>query len=143
MPSNTPLVLQNLQAKGQRLTDICRALIEIFSAATEPLSVQTLLAKLAKKKLAANKTTIYRQLVMLQAHGLINEINFADRTKRYELTPADHHHHLVCLKCQQVEDVSFEEDIVRQAKYISRHHGFKVTRHDLEFFGLCAKCQKK
>ena len=82
MPSNTTLVLQNLQAKGQRLTDICRALIEIFSAATEPLSVQTLLAKLAKKKLAANKTTIYRQLVMLQAHGLINEINFADRTKR-------------------------------------------------------------
>ncbi len=141
--STATTVLSDLKAKGQRLTDIRRALIDILTSASKPLSVPEILAKLAKKKLPANKTTVYRQLATLQDHGLINEINVADRAKHYELTPDDHHHHLVCLRCKQVEDVSFEEDIARQERYISRHHGFKVMRHDLEFFGLCAKCQKK
>ncbi len=143
MQQAAKIVLKDLQAKGERLTDIRRALIEIFSAATEPLSVPMLLLKLEKKQLFANKTSVYRQLAALQEHGLIHEINLANRAKHYELIPDDHHHHLVCLKCKQVEDVSFEEDIVRQEKYINRHHGFKVVRHDLEFFGFCAKCQKK
>ncbi len=143
MPANNTKTLKNIETTGQRLTDIRRALIDIFSVASEPLSVQTLLSKLARKKLAANKTTVYRQLAALQENGLIHEVNFADRTKRYELTPDNHHHHLICLKCKQVADVSFKEDIARQEKYILRHHGFKVERHALEFFGRCAKCQRK
>lgn len=141
---NTSSLLANLRDKGERITHVRKAIIEILSTATRPLSVQELLASLKKKQLNVNKTTVYRQLELLLFHSIIREIRFQDRSARYELSLGDdHHHHLVCIKCHKTEDVSFEEDLERQEKVILQKKKFKVLQHSLEFFGLCASCQKK
>jgi len=125
-----------------RTTPIRTALMSILSHSKQPLTPQELLAALAKQGLSANKTTVYRQLEVLQRYSIVQQVNFADRTKRYELvSDSGHHHHLVCLQCQRIEDVSFPTDLETQEKLIWKQNKFKVVQHSLEFFGLCQSCQ--
>lgn len=142
--NHSATLLTNLRNKGERITAVRKAIIEILSAADQPMSVANLLEQLKKKKLEVNKTTVYRQLELLLYHDTVREIRFHDRSARYELAFGnDHHHHLVCIKCHKTEDVSFEEDLERQEKVILQKNKFKVLQHSLEFFGLCSRCQKK
>lgn len=137
-------LLADLRGKGERITSIRKAIVEILSGEHNPLSVQEIIAELKKKQLTANKTTVYRQLELLLFHKIVREVRLHDRSLRYELALGDdHHHHLVCIKCHKTEDISFEEDIERQEKIILQKKKFKVLQHSFEFFGLCEKCQKK
>lgn len=139
-----PVIVNKLRAGGERITPIRTAMIDILSKSKQPVTPQELLLALSKKGFKANKTTIYRQLEVLQRYGLVNKVNFADRTKRYEIVSENgHHHHLVCLQCQRIEDVSFPTDLVEQEKAILKNHTFKVLQHSLEFFGICKTCQAK
>lgn len=134
-------LIEVLQKSGERITPIRRALLESFCNFPKPQTPQELLAYLEKKGLMANKTTVYRQLEILIQTGLIQEVNFSDRSKRYELSSKDHHHHLVCQNCKKVEDVHLDNDLDKQEKKIWQKNHFKVLQHSLEFFGLCKRCQ--
>lgn len=143
-----PLTAQSLTAylqgeEGQRLTKVRRALIAILLKNHAPLSAKDIIAKLHARALSANKTTVYRQLATLEGYGLVRVVRLGDRSLRYELTHDNHHHHLVCLVCHKVEDISFEEDLARQEAIIKKNKKFTVIRHSLEFFGRCVICQKK
>ncbi len=143
MQNNTNII-SKLRAGGERITPIRTALVEILSKSHEPRTPQELLAALAQKGFKANKTTVYRQLETLRRFSIVHEVYFADRTKRYELvSESGHHHHLVCLQCQRIEDVSFPTDLAEQEKAILKNHKFKVLQHSLEFFGVCKACQAK
>ncbi|KKW42050.1 MAG: Ferric uptake regulator-like protein [Candidatus Magasanikbacteria bacterium GW2011_GWA2_56_11] len=142
MPGN--IYINKLRAGGERITPIRAALIDILKKSPAPLTPQELLTQLEKLGLSANKTTIYRQLAALRSLGIVEEVHFADRAKRYELAAeSGHHHHLVCLRCQKIEDIAFPADLERQEQAIWKSHKFKVLRHSLEFFGLCQRCQGK
>jgi len=127
----------------ERTTPIRTTLLKILSKIKKPLTTQELLAALETNGLKANKTTIYRQLESLKENKIINEVHFNDRNVRYELNKLEaHHHHLVCMKCKNVEDVTLPEDLHHQEKMVFEKNNFKVLQHFLEFFGLCKNCQK-
>ncbi len=127
----------------ERTTPIRTTLLKILSKIKKPLTTQELLAALETNGLKANKTTIYRQLESLKENKIINEVHFNDRSVRYELNKLEaHHHHLVCMKCKKVEDVTLPEDLHHQEKMVFEKNNFKVLQHFLEFFGLCKNCQK-
>lgn len=134
-------LIEVLKKSGERITPVRRTLLENFCNHPKPQTPQELLAYLEKKGLMANKTTVYRQLEILVQIGLIQEINFSDRSKRYELASKDHHHHLICQNCKKVEDINLHSDLDKQEKKIWQKNRFKVLQHSLEFFGLCSKCQ--
>lgn len=136
--------ITKLRIAGERITPIRVALIKILSNNKTPQTPQELLTELAKKGFDANKTTVYRQLETLRRFDIAREVNFTDRTKRYELADEDgHHHHLVCLQCQRIEDISFPTDLDKQEKTIWKKNKFKVLQHSLEFFGTCRVCRMK
>ena len=87
-----------------------------------------------------NKTTVYRQLDSLIRKGQIQELDFGEGKKRYELLK-DHHHHLICTGCNKVQCVEIEENFKEQEAEIGRKTDFRITGHMLEFFGLCSSCQ--
>ncbi len=144
MAKTTEELLENLKENGERITTVRRALIQILSKDHQPVSVQEILKKLKSSAIAANKTTVYRQLETLLKYNFVHEVRLSDRSVLYELANGnDHHHHLVCLGCGSIEDVSFRDDLERQEKNITKTKKFKIIRHSLEFFGWCLKCQKK
>ncbi len=72
---------------------------------------------------------------------IIEHIIFHDGVLRYELSDRIHHHHLVCLNCNQVQDVELKQELDDEEKRISRKTKFQIIRHSLEFFGLCVNCR--
>lgn len=141
--SPTHHLLENLKAKGYRSSKIRTALVEILLQSKEPLSVPEILAFLAKKHLIVNKTTVYRELTALKRENIVREVQFGENKKRYEIMPEDHHHHLICLECDRVQDVELANDLTAIEKKISTTHQFTILNHALEFYGLCAACQSK
>lgn len=137
-------IVEQSKKNKERVTPIRIALIEIMTKNQRPLSSQELLNYLIKKGFGANKTTVYRQLESLQKNRMVNEVHFNDRVTRYEIVKQNtHHHHLVCLKCQKVDDISLPGDLSLQEKKVWKKNRFKITQHLLEFFGYCKSCQKK
>ena len=136
-------LFEKIKGAGLRLTGPRRALLAILSESQKPLSAKGLLAALAQAAVVVNKTTVYREIESLEKIGVLRSIQLGERSTYYELATRDHHHHLVCLECAEVEDVDVnEESIVKQERKIVAEHRFQVTHHALEFFGLCVRCQK-
>lgn len=122
--------------KKHRRTAARTNLLQILESAASPVCAEEIL-----KILPVNKTTVYRQLQSLINQKLVIPVNFSDRTVRYESVKTGHHHHLVCTKCHWVSDVSIPENIENAVRPIARHKKFRISSHQLEFFGLCANCQ--
>lgn len=134
-------VVHQLQQKGYRHSKNRCKIVETFTSEMTPLTIQELLKILASQSISMNKTTAYREIDILMKEGFVQEISFGDSIKRYELTSHDHHHHLVCTKCNSIEEVVLDKDLEFAERYISLRKRFKVTNHNLEFFGICRSCQ--
>ncbi len=82
--------------------------------------------------------TVYRQLNALASSGDADTITGpGGQLFRTCTAPGSHHHHLVCEKCGKAEVLEPNENWIRAA---AREHGYTVTRHVLEVFGLCRDC---
>lgn len=106
---------------------------ELLNKKSGPIDVSQLVGQLK-----VNKTTVYRQLDKLVQNGVVQEINFGDGKKRYELA-GRHHHHLICDSCGKIIDIDncFPENFEKTVKI---KNGFEIKRHSVEFFGLCSQC---
>ncbi len=133
--------LRVLREKGYRITSTRKAVLETFVDEAKPISAEGLIKNLARKKLYPNKTTIYRELDTLRAGGFIKEVQLGLDRRVYEVTSLGHHHHLICTKCDCIEDIHMENDMIAYERNIMKKKSFKVFDHSLEFFGLCARCQ--
>jgi len=137
----TDQILNVLRAKGYRITAARQAIIEALSFEQKPLSTGDIHALITKRKTETDKVTVYRELEFLQKEGIVACVQLQDRNRRYELSSLEHHHHLICQKCEGVQDIHLDEDLEAQERAIAKKMKFKVVRHSLEFFGLCQSCQ--
>lgn len=134
-------ILAVWQSHRVRLTKTRQALAQLFAAAPEPLAVAEILRQLRVSRIMVNKTTVYRELERMQQLGIIGSVSLGDRRQYYELALREHHHHLVCLRCERIEDVDINErDLLAQERSVSQEKHFSIVRHTLEFFGLCKMC---
>lgn len=138
-------ILARLKSSGYRLTEARTEIVRILLKATAPLAADEILTHLTARHLPVNKTTVYREIEFLMKQGVIEEVHFDDRKKRYELSGQEHHHHLICIQCKTVEDVALSAELAeaerRQEESLTLEKKFRVLSHCMEFFGLCAKCQ--
>jgi Fur family transcriptional regulator, ferric uptake regulator len=115
------------------------AIMEFLSNSITPVDVEQIINYLRSQKLNTNKVTVYRILDFMLNNGIVKRLEFGEGKYRYEIQK-DHHHHLICTNCGQIDDIpgefleGFDENI-REVK------GFLIKRHTLEFFGLCKNCQ--
>jgi len=128
-------IVESLQQKGFRITQIRSALIRIFSKSRMPLSAEAVL-----KRLKAHKVTIYREIDFLVQQHVLQSVALGDRKKRFELAGRPHHHHAVCVKCNRIEDVMLDGHLQKEIRIIEKNKKFVITSHSLEFFGLCNNC---
>lgn len=88
--------------------------------------------------------TVYRVLNQFDDAGILTRHHFEGGKSVFELTGANHHDHLVCLKCGKV--VEFEDDVIeRRQLEIAAANGIKLTHHSLYMYGECLdteQCKK-
>ena len=90
------------------------------------------------------KATIYRTLDLLVKSRLVEEHDFGEGFKRYEhrLSRQPLHQHTICIECGGVEEFASPEIPAIEAR-VARDFGFRPTRHKLEIYGLCRRCQER
>jgi Fe2+ or Zn2+ uptake regulation protein len=137
---NASQILSHLASSGFRISKVRKNVIEYLSKCQKPHSVPELLNTLKQTIPTLNKTSLYRELTFLKDQGIIQEIELGEGKKRYEISNT-HHHHIVCLKCDSIEDVSGDQDLAQQENQIEKKLKFKIRSHSLEYFGICQACQ--
>ena len=77
--------------------------------------------------------TVYRVLTQFEQAGICIRHNFEEGHAVYELTPSDHHDHMVCVDDGEV--VEFTDPIIeeRQCK-IADEAGFEIIDHSLTLY---------
>jgi Fe2+ or Zn2+ uptake regulation protein len=98
---------------------------------------------------ALSVATVYKTLEAFDAAGIARIVNPLHKSARYD-GRVDHHHHLVCLRCQRVEDL--EPDAIRGAMARSAEglslgdearRDFEVRDWQVTFRGVCRLCRQK
>jgi Fur family ferric uptake transcriptional regulator len=85
--------------------------------------------------------TVYRVLTQFEAAGLVTRHHFEGGNSVFELATADHHDHIMCMKCGKVDEFSDEVIEIRQ-KDIADRLGYELTDHGLYLYGFCPNCRK-
>lgn len=121
-----------------RMTPIRAAVLELIDVAPQPIDAITIHTRLKKNHIDCDLVTIYRMLESFVLCDIVTQIDFQDGKYRYEILH-EHHHHLICTSCGFVQPIH-EPCIAVSEQTVKEKYGFTISRHQLEFFGLCDKC---
>ena len=77
--------------------------------------------------------TVYRVLTQFEQAGICIRHNFEEGHAVYELTPSDHHDHMVCLETGDV--IEFTDDMIeeRQNK-LAQEKGYEIVDHSMVLY---------
>ncbi len=84
--------------------------------------------------------TVYRVLTQFEQARLVKRHNFEGGFSVFELEQNEHHDHLVCVKCNRVEEF-VDETIEQRQRNIAQKAGFQITDHSLTIYGICKHCR--
>lgn len=136
-----PDAMSSLRAAGLRVTPQRRAILQVLEASDRPLSVEDIRQRLEAH--GSGVPTIYRNLQRFVENGWAEPILGPDQTMRFvRCRSGSHHHHLQCEACGRTVEVH-ACGVEASLAHIQGPSGFKVTRHQLQLFGLCPACQEK
>lgn len=142
-PFDRRSLLDELTAKGVRLTAQRRVLVEIIQSAQQHLDAALLLELAQKKEPNIDRATVYRTIELLKKLGLVDELDLMHlkgEKHYYEVKTRRDHVHLACFQCGRIEEFSsalFE----RLKSEISNRANFEVRVTRLEVGGRCRSCR--
>lgn len=113
------------------------AALKYFEGNKSHPSAEVVFQALKKNFPTISFATVYNILETFKEKGLIQELNIDPTKKRFDPDTLSHHH-FYCFSCGQVFDVDFN---LRLPKNSEELNGFKIQKTQLNFYGLCPKCQ--
>jgi len=132
---------EELREVSLKATPTRVAVMQCLESTKQPVDVQTIINYLKQKHVDTDPATIFRMMHDFLQKGITRQIQLNEGKARYELSNKRHHHHLICTNCGRIEEV--EGDFLKQMEEeVYKDKQFRVKDHSLEFFGLCADCQK-
>ena len=137
------LAERRLRRIDQRYTSGRRAIVELLVSAGHPVSI----GDIAERLPDLPRSSAYRHLTVLQTAGLVRRVTASDEFTRFELAEdlTEHHHHLLCVSCGKVTDVTlpvgFEQQVTGTIGRLADAEGFEAHSHRLDVLGLCLTCR--
>ena len=127
---------RNLQVTPQR-----QLILDEFIEARQHVSVEELYDLVKMKEKSIGQVTVFRTLKLLVEADVAQAVNFGDKVVRYEINcGAEHHDHLVCLRCGAVIE-AMDEELEAIQNRLCEKFNFIAVNHRLEIFGTCSNCQ--
>jgi len=85
--------------------------------------------------------TVYRNLELMSASGMILKIDVAGTQKRFDATTSPHYH-IRCSCCDRVDDIDMpvSTSLVTVA---NTKTSYQILDHNVEFTGLCPECRQQ
>lgn len=125
---------------GARNTRQRTAVINLLSEIDTFASAKEIHRELENRDLQVGLTTVYRTLQSLAEIEAVDVLHMATGETLYrQCVSPHHHHHLVCTQCGRTEEID-GGSVETWAKQVAEQHGFQLTGHDAEIYGLCPDC---
>ncbi len=132
-----------LKHENLKCTRHRQSVLEVMAEQNQPVSPEAILGRLHEKSISISVSTVYRILEKLTEKGLILKTGMTeDRKGLYELRPAEHKHHLICIKCRKTLPIG-ECPFKDYERDIGNRFGFDITDHKLELYGYCRSCRNE
>ena len=134
-------IVARLKQQGCRITPQRRAIIANVLESDRSFTALEIHRRVRAHYPDIGLDTIYRNLKVLVDIGmLIPIVGLGKDGTRYELASyAEHHHHIVCIKCGNATCLDYCP-VDPQFLNLLRDQGYQLIRHNVELFGICNKC---
>ncbi len=128
--------------RGLRMTAARRAVLEEIFSHHEHVDADRLHEAMRRKGLRVSRATVYRNLDLLAACGLVRKYRLDRHRVLYEHIHAGmEHDHMVCAECGRVVEFVNREMRSRQEE-LCRAHGFDHEDLSLQVVSCCLTCKK-
>jgi len=137
------VVEHRLRRADQRYTAGRRAIIDLLVSTGHPVSIEDIAERLP----GVPRSSAYRHLTDLETAGIVRRVTANDEFTRFELAEdlTEHHHHLLCVNCGKVIDVTppadFEKNVSKAVGELADAERFEAHSHRLDILGICADCR--
>ncbi len=134
--------MAKLREGGFRITPQRLAILEILAASVGHPSVEQVYEQIKTEFPTTSLATVYKTINLLKSMDEVLELGFADMGSRYDGARPYPHPHVICTKCGRIVDpelISMDDLTLK----LEQETGFKITKHQLYFFGECQDCSGK
>jgi len=128
-----------MHERGFRVTPQRQLILDAICEGSGHTTFEEIYARVQGKSSAVNRATVYRTLDFLTELRLIVAADIGGGHQVYEIAGDTPHHHLVCLNCRAVQQISHAlvENLFTQ---LERDQKFHVETNHLALFGYCEAC---
>ncbi len=124
-----------------RMTNQRETILAELKNSGQHLSADELYERVRRAIPRISLATVYRNLEILAAMGIVAKLEVSGRAKRFDYD-VSRHDHIFCIECHRFDNIEVKrEDIEPIAPATAA--GYSVTGYRLEFAGICPECQKK
>tara|TARA_Y100001933_G_C18830517_1_gene493211 strand:+ start:18 stop:461 length:444 start_codon:yes stop_codon:yes gene_type:complete len=118
-------------------------LLTILRGYNSPLTAEKIYEESRKTLENVSLSTVYRILNAFVDKGLAKKTNLdVENRALFELERHDHKHHLLCLGCSKMVQIS-SCPLKAYEKELQEELGYHITSHKLEIYGYCPECRKE
>ena len=125
---------KEIRLAGLKFTHARKSILTILEKSNQShLSADDINKILLKKNDEVGIATIYRVLNQFVDAGICIKNHFDSGQAVFELTPAGHHDHMICVKTGKV--IEFEDDLIEQRQdALAKKSGYKIVDHTLVLY---------
>ena len=136
---NVDKALDLLKREGYKYTGKREEMIRIFAHQKRYMAAKEMLDFMKDEFPGLSFDTIYRNLSLFSALGIIEETELnGERKYRFHCSETTkHHHHFICLSCGKTKQMK----ICPLEEMIEPSEGFTITGHKFEIYGYCSGCE--
>jgi Fur family transcriptional regulator, ferric uptake regulator len=143
MPIASKIDLEALcNQKGMRMTDQRRVIARVLGESADHPDVEELHRRSAAVDARISIATVYRTVRLFEEAGILERHDFRDGRSRYEVTPDEHHDHLIDVESGQVIEFH-DEELEALQKRIAEKLGFELIDHRMELYGIRPEAREK
>ena len=136
-------IIKKILDAGLKKTKYRVNIIDLLQKSDDLLSADAIHKKLLNKNKSIDLSTVYRTLDKLTKNKIINKIELENESHSlYEYNREEHHHFIVCKKCNKIERI-YNCPLKEYEDKVQSNSDFLITGHKIEFYGYCKSCQKK
>ena len=123
-----------LKKAGLKVTLPRLRILELLETSDTPhLSAEDIYRKLMNAGEEVGLATVYRVLTQFEQAGICIRHNFEEGHALYELTPTQHHDHMVCVETGDIIEFNCEEIENFQVK-VAKEKGYEIVDHSMVLY---------
>lgn len=132
-------LIELFRRQGLKITPQRRIIFELLAQDASHPTAEEIYQRVLSAMPDVSRTTVYNTLRELIALGELAEVEDLSREGiRYD-TSTHNHHHLFCVKCHTLTDVS--RDFQHLELSSEETTGYQIVKRQVTFYGYCPDCR--